>query len=92
MAKARHSAHQLRSLAGRIGGYRLAATHDPRETTRPAREAFARRFIDQVDPHRKLPEKERLRRAEAAKKAHMAQLALKSAVARRRTTGRRSGG
>lgn len=79
---------QLRSLAGRIGGYRKAALYDARQATLPAREAFARRFLDQVDPERTLPEPERLRRAEAARRAHFARLALLSAMARR---GRREG-
>jgi hypothetical protein len=36
-----------------------------------------RKFEDQVDPERALPEDERNRRAEHALKAHMASLALK---------------
>jgi hypothetical protein len=40
------------------------------------------RFVDQVDPDRVLPEAERQRRAEAARRAHMAQLAFRSAKAR----------
>jgi hypothetical protein len=76
-----------RALLGRIGAYALHARHDPRETTRKAREAFLARFLDQVDPDRTLPEPERLRRAEAARKAHFARLALKSARARRTRAG-----
>jgi hypothetical protein len=44
-----------------------------------------RRFEDQVDPARELSDDERLRRAEQARKAHFAQLALKSSRARQRT-------
>lgn len=80
---------QLRALAGRIGGYRKAALYDARQATLPAREAFARRFLDQVDPTRKLAEAERNRRAEAARKAHYASLALKSAKARNRPQRKR---
>lgn len=69
-------------LAGRIGAYRLHATHDPRETTANARAAFLSRFEKEVDPNRELPEGERLRRAEAARKAYFARLAYQSAVAR----------
>jgi hypothetical protein len=41
-------------------------------------------FERQVDPNGELPEAERLKRAEAAKKAHFSRMALKSAKARRR--------
>ena len=78
------------ALRGRIGAYRLHATHDSREITRPARERFLARFLDEVDPDRALPEPERLRRAEAARKAYFAQLALKSARARTRSRKRRA--
>jgi len=48
------------------------------------REAFEARFLDEVDPDRVLPEAERNRRAEHARKAHFQRLALKSARARAR--------
>ena len=73
---------QEASLRGRIGAFQLHATHDPRETTRKAREAFLGRFVDQVDPGRVLPEAERVRRAESARRAYFAKLAYLSASAR----------
>ena len=69
--------------SGRIGAYRLHATHDPKETTKAAREAFMARFEREVDPDGTLAPEERARRAEAARKAYFAQLAHKSAKARR---------
>ena len=72
------------ALRGRIGAYRLHATHDPRETTRTARASFLARFEDEVDPGGTLPEAERQRRALAARKAWMARLARLSVIARRR--------
>jgi hypothetical protein len=60
-----------------------ANTSDPSARTKPARQPFDKRFEDDVDPDRILPEPERLRRAESAKKAYFAALALKSAKARR---------
>ncbi len=75
------------SLRGRIGAYRLHATHDPRETTVKARAAFMARFEAEVDPEGVLPLGERQRRAEAARRAYFARLALKSLQARRRRTG-----
>ncbi len=72
------------SLRGRIGAYRLHATHDPRDTTKAARKSFLARFELEVDPDGVLPEAERRRRAEAARKAYFLLLALKSARARRR--------
>jgi hypothetical protein len=78
----------VRSLAGRIGGLTLAATHDPHEYTAPARHAFLAQFEHQVDPEGTLLPAERARRAEAARKLYFARLALKSAQARRRASGR----
>jgi hypothetical protein len=70
------------ALRGRIGAFVLHARHDPRETTAKARSAFLARFEREVDPEGVLPESERQRRAESAKKAHFARLALASARAR----------
>ena len=41
------------------------------------------RFVDQVDPERRLPERERLRRADAARRAYFTRLAYLSARKRR---------
>jgi len=73
-----------RSLRSRIGAYTLHALYDPRETTAKARATFLSRFEREVDPDSVLPEAERARRAEYAKKAHFARLALASAKARRK--------
>lgn len=74
-----------RRQIGRIGGYiSWANTEDRTGRTQPGRDAFLRRFEDQVDPEGRLSPQERARRAEAAKKAYFAALALKSARARRR--------
>ncbi len=68
---------------GRIGAHRLHALHDSRELTAPARAAFLARFEREVDPSGVLPEEERRRRADHARKAHFSQLARLSANARR---------
>ncbi len=75
------------ALRGRIGAFRLHATHDPRETTANGRAAFLKRFEHQVDPDGVLPADERQRRAMYARKAHFARLALKSARSRRARRG-----
>lgn len=72
-----------RSERARIGAYSLHAKYDPRQTTRRARATFLARFELRVDPDRQLPEAERMRRAEAARKAYFHRLAAKSAAARR---------
>ncbi len=69
---------------GRIGAHVTHSRHDPRETTAKARATFMGRFERQVDPGLALPEEERRRRAEHARKAHFARLARLSADARRR--------
>jgi hypothetical protein len=72
------------SLRGRIGAFVLHARYDSRETTAKGRAAFLARFERQVDPDGVLPEAERLRRADAARRAYFARLSLMSARARRR--------
>jgi len=75
--------HHEAVLRGRIGAFALHATHDSRVTTAPARAAFLSRFEREVDPDGLLTETERRRRAEFAKRAYFARLALASARARR---------
>ena len=79
-----------RVMRARMAAYALHARYDPRETTKPARRAFDQRFLDLVDPDRRLPERERQRRAEAARKAHFTRLAYLSARSRRRSATRRA--
>lgn len=61
-----------------------ANTTDRTRRTAPGRAAAMERFYDEVDPERALPPDERERRANSARKAYFAGLALKSAQARRR--------
>jgi hypothetical protein len=78
-----------RSLRARLASYSSwSNTSDPTIRTAPARKAFADRFERQVDPDGVLPEAERFRRAEAAKKAFFTRLALKSAKERRKRSAR----
>lgn len=70
-------------MRARMAAYTLHARYDPRETTKPARRAFNQRFLDQVDPDRRLPERERNRRAEASRRAYFTRLAYLSARRRR---------
>ena len=71
------------SLLGRLGAYTQQAANDTRDTTKAARAARDEQFVDQVDPERTLPAKERARRVEAARKAHFTRLSLLSSRARR---------
>jgi hypothetical protein len=74
-----------RSLHARLAAHESwARTQDATARTEPARRAFLERFEREVDPDGTLPPAERARRAEHARKAHFARLALKSAQARRR--------
>jgi hypothetical protein len=72
-----------RSLRARLAAYALHAQHDPRETTANGRAAFLARFDREVDPAGLLEPDERRRRAEQARRAYFARLALASAKARR---------
>jgi hypothetical protein len=80
-----------RTLRARMAAYTLHATHDSRETTRPARDAFMARFEREVDPDGVLPNVERGCRAEAAKRAYFTRLAYKSARARSARRPREAG-
>jgi hypothetical protein len=70
------------TLRARAGAHALHSKYDSRVLTAPGRAAFLARFEAQVDPRRELPEAERLRRAEHARKSYFAALALKSARVR----------
>jgi hypothetical protein len=78
---------EQRRLRAQTAAYERWSKEDPREGTKPARAAYMRRFVYQVDPDRVLPEAERERRAQAALKAHMARMALASSRARAKTAG-----
>lgn len=58
-------------------------TGDRSARTKPARDAFLRRFEREIDPDNKLPPDERRRRAQHAMRAHMLRLAKRSIRARR---------
>ena len=72
-----------RTLRGKVAAHSRWAHEDPTPQTAKKRLAFDQRFLDEVDPDRTLPEAERLRRAQSARKAYFARLALQSAEARR---------
>jgi hypothetical protein len=71
-----------RRLRGRAGAYAMHARNDVRETSRAGRDAAWQRLLDQVDPEMILPEAERQRRAEAARRSWMSSIALRSVQAR----------
>ena len=73
-----------RSVIGRAAVEKSwAFTADRAARTQPARDAFARRFEHEVDPHSVLEPDERTRRPEHARRAYFASLSAKSARARR---------
>lgn len=71
-----------RSQRSRIAAHSMHAAG--RTNTKPARKAFLDRFERQVDPDGVLSPAERAKRAAHARRAYMAQLAYRSAVARGR--------
>jgi hypothetical protein len=73
-----------RVLYGRIGAALQRSRHDPRETTKAARQAFLDRFerdVRHADPA--LPDDEVRRRAAELKRAYFLRLAAASSRARR---------
>lgn len=80
---------EQRSLRARMAAHASwANTSDPQTRTAAARDRFAARFEREVDPDGVLSPAERERRAESARKRYFAQLAYKSASARRAKSGR----
>jgi hypothetical protein len=77
------SASERRQRARLAAHTSWARTEDPSERTRAGRVAFLDRFEREVDPDGALSPEDRKRRAEHARKAYFAGLALKSARARR---------
>lgn len=73
---------EQRTKRARLAAYAMHAKHDSKDITAKARATFLQRFEEQVDPDRTLPEAERQRRADHARKAHFARLAYLSAKAR----------
>lgn len=72
---------------GRIGGLRAWSRNDPSVMVGPAHAGFRRRFERLVDPDGVLDPFERTVRADRARRAHMLELAAKSAASRRRKAG-----
>lgn len=70
-------------MQARAAAHAMHAKHDSAQVSQAGRDAFLARFEREVDPDGVLPDAERQRRAEHAKRAHMTQLALWSAQARR---------
>jgi hypothetical protein len=60
-----------------------ANTSNPSARTQPGRDAANARFEREVDPDGVLPEAERLRRTEHARRSHMLKMSLKASRARR---------
>lgn len=80
-----------RALRGRLGGLKRATLYDGLAVTQKARDTYAASFLNGHDCTlcgtivipADLPEHERVRRAEAARRLHFAQLAYRSAKARK---------
>ena len=81
-----------RSLRARLAAYAMHAQHDSRQTSAPGRVAFQARFEREVDPDGRLDPEERRRRAEHARSAYFARLALASVATRRARRASVTGG
>lgn len=68
---------------GRLGGLTTHSRHDSREITKNARAAMQDRFVREVDPDLVLPEDERQRRAQIAKRLYFTRIGQMSGKARR---------
>ena len=75
---------EQRKMRAKIAALARWANEDPQENARRGQAGLLKRFEKQVDPNGELPEAERLRRAEAARREHMTRLAFRSSKARGR--------
>ena len=73
---------QRRSRSRLAALVQWSRTEDWSARTQPARDAFYRRFENQVDPDRRLDPAQRAKMAEAARRAHFARLGRASGKAR----------
>lgn len=79
---------EQRILRARLAAHALHARRDALETTRAARAARWRRYLDEVDPGGQLSDEEREKRAAHARQRDMVRLAYRSSRARQaRRTG-----
>ena len=77
-----------RSMRARIAANtRWSRDGERRANAERAQRGLLAKFEAEVDPDGVLPEAERVHRAKAARRAHMAGLAFRSSKARTRTTG-----
>jgi hypothetical protein len=72
-----------RSLVAKIAANSRWSREDPTEQGRRMRAGLDAKVLREVDPNNELPEAERLRRLECARRAYFQRLALASAKARR---------
>ena len=91
MSNLKFDPHDM-AMRGRIGAYRLHATHDSRVTSEPgrraARTALDVRLLAEIDARGELSPEERARRLGHARAAVFAQMGRKSALSRRRGKAR----
>lgn len=80
---------EQRTIRARIAAHTRWSREDPAATAARAQAGLMDKFRREVDPNNELPEAERERRAEAARRAHMQRLALASSKAR---AARKAGG
>jgi hypothetical protein len=76
-----------RTMRARIGAHCLHSKYDPTTISAPGRKAAAaklnERLLAEIDPDNSLPEEERARRLEHARRAHFSRLALQRSKKRR---------
>lgn len=68
---------------GRLGAAVAHQRHNGSDITANSHKAHWERWLSAVDPDRRLPERERVKRARNARREHMLRLAIKSLEVRR---------
>jgi hypothetical protein len=77
-----HLTPSQRAMRARIAANTRWSRENPKANAERGQAGLLAKFEDKVDPDRTLPEAERTRRAEAARRAHMQRLAFQSSKAR----------
>jgi hypothetical protein len=82
MSRASKLTPTQRTLRARIAANTRWAQENPKANAERGQAGLLAKFENQVDPDLVLPQAERTRRAEAARRAHMQQLAFRSSKVR----------
>lgn len=88
MSASKNLTPEQRTMRAKIAAHARWSKEDPKPTGPRGQAGLLAKFEREVDPTNELPPEERRRRAESARRAHMARLAFASSKARKAAAAR----